>query len=86
MPKQTFYGNTYPSSLKSKRAARNYIVDCLTGNLPDYSVPDSDRDLVFGGWEALCRQFAQPVFFEKSPQHLAQWGALSLLLEWISSY
>lgn len=63
--------------------ARTYLIDCILGNLPEYKLPDNDRDLVFGGWDALCEQFAQPVFFEKSPQYLGQPASIDLLLEWI---
>ena len=83
MPKQTFYGHRYPSSLQRAGAARAYLVDELSGNLPDWRMPDTDREIVFDGWEALCNKFAKPVFFEKSPQHVAQWGSLSLMLDWI---
>lgn len=66
----------------SRKNARLYIEDTLKGNLPDYAPPEDDRALCFEGWEALCDACAAPVFFEKSPQILAQWAALSLLLEW----
>jgi len=62
--------------------ARAYLIDTLKGNMPDFEAPQNDDDLIFGGWEALCKTFAEPVFFEKSPQILAEWGALSLLVEW----
>ncbi len=67
----------------SRKNARIYLESELKGNLPGYEIPKDDKQLVFEGWEALCDQFAQPVFFEKSPQHLAHWAALSLLLEWV---
>ena len=67
----------------SRENARTYLIDTLKGNMPDYEPPVDDEELIFGGWEALCRTFAQPVFFEKSPQFLAEWCALSLILEWI---
>lgn len=63
--------------------ARTYTEDCIKGNVPQFDTTMSDRDLVFDGWEALCRRFAKPVFFEKSPQYLAHWAALELMLEWI---
>lgn len=66
----------------SRKNARIYLEAELKGNLPNYSIPKDDKQMVFEGWEALCDRFAQPVFFEKSPQHLAHWAALSLLLEW----
>ncbi len=58
------------------------MIDCIRGNVPDFVVPDDDEALIYDGWEALCRKFAQPVFFEKSPQYPHHWGALSLLLKW----
>jgi len=67
----------------SRKNARIYLEDELIKNLPNYKIPKDDKDLVFEGWEALCDRFAKPVFFEKSPQHLAHWAALTLLLEWI---
>lgn len=63
--------------------ARTYMEDCIKGNIPSFNTRIPDRSLVFEGWEALCRRFAQPIFFEKSPQYLAHWAALSLMLEWI---
>jgi len=66
----------------SQENARTYLIDTLKGNMFDYEPPESDEELIFGGWDALCKTFAQPVFFEKSPQILAEWCALSLLLEW----
>jgi hypothetical protein len=64
------------------RNARTYMIDTVLGNLPDFTPQSDDKALIFGSWEALCREFARPVFFEKSPQLLANWSALSLLLEW----
>lgn len=66
----------------SRENARTYLIDTLKGNMPDYAPPANDEELIFEGWEALCKTFAQPVFFEKSPQILAEWCALSLLLDW----
>ena len=66
----------------SKNNTRIYLEDLLTKNLPNYIIPKDNKQLVFEGWEALCERFARPVFFEKSPQFLAHWSALSLLLEW----
>ena len=75
-------GKTY-KNYGSRKNARIYLESELKGNLPDYEIPKDDKQLVFEGWEALCDRFAQPVFFEKSPQHLAHWAAISLLLEWV---
>ena len=80
---ETFAGHKVYAGYGSRANARTYLIDCVKTNVPEFQVPEDDRRLVFAGWEALCEQFAQPVFFEKSPQHLAQWAALSLLLEWI---
>ena len=74
-------GKTY-KNYGSRKNARIYLESELKGNIPTYEIPKDDKQLVFEGWEALCDRFAKPVFFEKSPQHLAHWAALSLLLEW----
>lgn len=74
-------GKTY-KNYGSRKNARTYLEAEIRGNLPDYEIPKDDKQLVFEGWEALCDRFAQPIFFEKSPQHIAHWAALSLLLEW----
>jgi hypothetical protein len=66
-----------------KRNVRTYMLDILEKCVPEFRAPTEDRALVFDGWEALCRTYAKPVFFEKSPQFVAQWAALSLMLEWI---
>lgn len=66
-----------------RRNARALMIDLLEKCVPDFRPPSDDRQLVFEGWEALCRRYANPVFLEKSPQILAQWAALSLMLEWI---
>jgi len=53
----------------------------LSENLPDIDFKTEDpHELIFGGWERLCNQFA-PVLLEKSPHHLHQWSALELLHE-----
>jgi hypothetical protein len=75
-------GKTY-KNYGSRKNARTYLEAEIRGNLSTYEIPKDDKQLVFEGWEALCDRFAQPVFFEKSPQHLAHWAALSLLLEWV---
>jgi sulfotransferase family protein len=69
----------------SKSNARAYLIDCVTKNVPDFVVPDDDRKLVFEGWDALCNRVSTGVFFEKSPQCIAHWASLSLLLEWINA-
>ncbi|MDA3898136.1 MAG: sulfotransferase [Desulfobacteraceae bacterium] len=81
-PKRLFYGNRVYSGYGSRKGARQYMIDCIRGNIPDFEIPDDDERLVFGGWNALCRKYARPVFFEKSPQHPHHWAALDLMLKW----
>jgi hypothetical protein len=83
LPAALFSGGLVYPGYGSQENARAYIEDTLKGNIPGYELPKNDRALCFEGWEALCRHYAKPVFFEKSPQILAQWGALDLLLEWM---
>ena len=83
LPPTTFAGGKVYPGYGSAQNARIYLIDCLRRNLPEFQIPQDDRTLVFTGWEALCDKFAQPAFFEKSPQLLVHWAALSLLLEWI---
>lgn len=83
MPPETFAGGKTYQGYGSRSNARTYMIDCIRGNVPGFQIPADDRALIFDGWEALCDRFAQPVFFEKSPQILAHWSALSLMLEWI---
>jgi len=85
MPKMMFSGHRVYRGYGSRANAKAYLVDCIRRNVPDFEVPANDRELVFQGWDALCHRFAQPVFFEKSPQFLAHWASLSLMLEWIQS-
>ncbi len=81
-PAPLFVGNRVYGNYGSAANARTYMIDTLARNIPGYVAPQDDAALVFEGWEALCARFARPVFFEKSPQILVQWAALSLLLEW----
>ncbi|WP_170329153.1 sulfotransferase [Ruegeria arenilitoris] len=81
-PNSLYSGFRQYAGYGTRENARTYLIDTLKGNMPDYEPPENDEELIFGGWEALCKTFAQPVFFEKSPQILAEWCALSLLLEW----
>lgn len=83
-PKHLFYGHKVYNGYGSRMGARQYLIDCIRGNVPDFAVPDDDETLVFEGWEALCRQFARPVFFEKSPQYPQQWAALDFILKWLA--
>jgi hypothetical protein len=39
-----------------------------------------DKSFIFEGWQRLCEQFA-PTLLEKSPHHLLQWSALTLIME-----
>lgn len=85
MAPETFAGGRVYQGYGSISSARSYLIDCVQKNVPKFEIPDDDRELVFRGWDALCERFAKPVFFEKSPQYLAQWASLSLMLEWIKS-
>lgn len=83
-PLPLYYGHRQYGAFRNRSNARALLVDELQGNLPDFDCQVPDRELIFGGWEALCQSLANPVFFEKSPQHLAQWACLSLILEWMA--
>ncbi|MBI6630256.1 sulfotransferase family protein [Pontibaca salina] len=78
-----FSGGQRYKGYGSRANARAYMVDLLEKSVPDFAPPSDDYTLVFQGWDALCRKLAQPVFFEKSPQFVAHWAALTLLLDWI---
>lgn len=80
---ELFSGKKVYRGYGTRQNARTYMEDCIRQNLPDFRIPTDHRELVFSGWEALCDRFATPVFFEKSPQFLAHWGCLELLLEWV---
>jgi hypothetical protein len=82
IPAQICSGQRRILSYGSRRAARRSLVKSILANVPDFVPPGSDRELVFSGWEALCRRFAKPIFFEKTPHHAHNWGALDLILEW----
>lgn len=82
LPASMFSGGRVFRGYGSKKNACTYLIDGIKGNVPAFVEPEDVKKLVFEGWEAMCHQFAKPVFFEKSPQHLAHWGALSLMLEW----
>lgn len=81
-PKQLFYGKRVYSGYGSRKGARQYMIDCILGNIHGFEIPDDDEKLVFEGWNALCRKYAMPVFFEKSPQHPHHWAALDLMMQW----
>ncbi|MFZ2631243.1 MAG: sulfotransferase [Desulfosalsimonadaceae bacterium] len=82
MPKQLFYGNRVYRGYGSRKGARRYMIDCIRGNAPDFTIPRDDETLIFEGWNALCRKYARPVFFEKSPQHPHHWAALDVMMKW----
>ena len=65
--------------------AKSDMIALLKDNLKNYSPPDNDKELVFGGWRLLCEEFS-PIFLEKSPHHLFQWSALELIVECINKY
>lgn len=60
--------------------ARTDLVRLLEDNVPGYTRPQSDRELIMQGWRLLCETHA-PTFLEKSPHHLCQWSALELITE-----
>ncbi len=80
-----FYGGLRPTSYGSQSGVRKSITKFLEKNVPKFVTPCTDEALVFNGWDELCDQFADPVFFEKSPQHPHHWAALKLLLSWIQT-
>ena len=80
---EDFSGGVRPDAYGSSTAARKSLVKTIQGNAPDFVVPDDAEKLVFDGWDVLCKQFARPVFFEKSPHHSHYWAALELVLRWI---
>ena len=63
--------------------ARTDLITLLQDNLEGFEPPADDRDLIFSGWDELCRQHA-PVFLEKSPHHLCQWSALELIVDYMN--
>ena len=82
-PAHLFHGGKVYPGYGSRMGARQYLIDGILGNAPDFDVPEDDEQLVFEGWETLCQTFAKPVFFEKSPQYSAHWAALDLILKWM---
>jgi hypothetical protein len=69
----------------SESNALALLIDTVKLNVINWEIPENKSDLVFGGWEALCKEFANPVFFEKSPQLLASTAALDLFKSWINT-
>ena len=82
---EDFSGGVRPDSYGSSTAARKSLFRTIQANVLNFVAPDDDELLVFEGWEALCRQFAQPIFFEKSPHHVHHWAALDLMSRWIEN-
>lgn len=85
MPRELFAGGKMYKGYGSTANARAYLIDEIKTNVPEFEMPQNDKELIFKGWDALCEKFAQPVFLEKSPQYLAHWASLSLLYEWMQS-
>jgi hypothetical protein len=82
-PPELFAGGKRYRGYGPRASTRRYLIDCIRGNVPEFEVPTNDEKLVFEGWEALCERYAEPVFFEKSPQIVHHWAALDLLFQWI---
>ena len=64
----------------AQAAARQDLLTLLQENVSGYEPPVDDDALVFDGWRQLCEQY-QPIFLEKSPHHLLQSSALSLIVD-----
>ncbi|MFK8182183.1 MAG: sulfotransferase [Phormidesmis sp.] len=60
--------------------AKADLTALLQENLPNYHSPDDNQTLIVDGWRQLCEQY-QPIFLEKSPHHLLQSSALSLIVD-----
>lgn len=84
-PSQLFSGGRSYEGYGSRKNARAYMIDTLRQNVAGIDDQVSDSELIYDGWEKLCEEFAAPVFFEKSPQLLANWAGLSLFLNWIET-
>tara|TARA_B100000676_G_scaffold303724_1_gene354708 strand:+ start:1735 stop:2631 length:897 start_codon:yes stop_codon:yes gene_type:complete len=66
----------------SRDYGKSELIKLLRDNLPGYTPPEGDKELVHEGWSELCKQYT-PVLFEKSPHHLCQRAALDLICEQI---
>ncbi|KPQ36992.1 MAG: Sulfotransferase domain [Phormidesmis priestleyi Ana] len=90
MPQQDMLDSEVPIEAM---AARHDLVQLLRDNLPAHRLPNyadylattattaaQDRAFIFAGWQRLCEQYT-PIFLEKSPHHLVQWSALSLIVD-----
>jgi len=82
LPEDRFSGGAYPTSYGSRQSAFKSLESNLSGNLPGFEPGGQPTEWVIEGWEALCRKYAQPVFFEKSPQHIHHPAALDLIRHW----
>jgi hypothetical protein len=82
---ESFAGGVRPDSYGSVNSTRQSLIKTIQGNVNGFVVPQSDEQLIFEGWNALCSQFARPVFFEKSPHHSHHWAALELILQWVET-
>jgi hypothetical protein len=69
----------------SREQARVELEEFLTANLNKDMSCYSDEALIFDGWYELIQCFG-PVFIEKSPHHLLQRSALSLMKEFKDRY
>jgi hypothetical protein len=72
-----------PSTYGSPDEARKLLIDLVQRNAPNAVLPADDQDIINMGWETICREFARPVFIEKTPHHAHYWTALNLLLDWM---
>ena len=82
-PADSFANGKRPATYGTQAAARDSLAETMMRNVPDFRLSDDSVDWVTEGWEAICRKFARPVFFEKSPQNPQHWAALALLLKWV---
>ncbi len=72
------------SSYGNRKNAEVLLKELLIKN--DVRISDIEKnleELIFKGWDRLCDNLTETVFFEKSPQILASPRALELLLDWI---
>ena len=81
-PDAGFSNGIRPHSYGSRATTRKSLLKTIQGNVADFKVSDNDEQLVFEGWDALCHEFARPVFFEKSPHHAHHPAALELIMKW----
>lgn len=77
MPQENLLDSEVPLG---REKAKTDLITLLKENLPLYTKPENDEDLIFSGFYELCQKYG-PIFIEKSPHHLHQWAALELMLE-----